>query len=250
MHQGRQVGNGPRHPPGDLVVGDVQHREPTQLADIYRNLPGELVSDQVEDAEKRQRRNAGGYGASNALPVGNSDAGEPLQLAYRGRDRTGHEPGSVRFLEDRVLGLATQVDVRDPSGRRVAVHPVPFVATVVARPRLEYVEVGLVQGSFERKQSRPIRRRATVARRHKSKQHSYNVDEGPHVFPDLDIPSLGYPITFLEPYIKRRSPITPSTNYVLCKLKYVGPITKPNFQLTSPTLALLFSFSFFYWPNC
>ncbi|KAK2967343.1 hypothetical protein RJ640_029544 [Escallonia rubra] len=175
MHQGRQVGHGPRHPPGDLVVGDVQHREPTQLADIYRNLAGELVSDQVEDAEKRQRRNAGGYGTGNALPVGNSDAGEPLQLAYSGRDRTGHEPGPVRFLEDRVLGLATQVDVRDLTGRRVTVHPVPSVATVVARPRLEYVKVRLVQGSFEREQSCPVRRRATVARRDKSEQHSYNI---------------------------------------------------------------------------
>lgn len=108
-----------------------------------------MIPYQIKNSKKWQLGNARRDISRNALPVGDGETREPVQATDGVRYRTGHEPGPVGFFEDGVFGLATEVDVGDPFGGRVAADSVPVVAAVGSGPGVEYAQVGLVEGSFE-----------------------------------------------------------------------------------------------------
>lgn len=149
MHQRGQICYRPGYPAGEIIIGEIQHGESTQSADIGRYLARYLIPNQIKNSKKRQLRNARRDISRNALPVGYSEAGEPVQAADGVRDRTGHEPCPVCLFEDRVFGLATEVDVGDPLGCRVATDTKPVVAAVGSSPGVEYAKVGFVEGCSE-----------------------------------------------------------------------------------------------------
>lgn len=103
MHQPGESHDRRRNTAGDSVIGDVEDREPLEVPDIFRNLSRNLVSDQVEDPERGQRRHALGYLAGDTLPVGDDELGESVELADLGRDRPGHVPAPTRFHQYGVL---------------------------------------------------------------------------------------------------------------------------------------------------
>lgn len=142
VHETREVRERRRDRAGDAVVGDVQHREAVEPADVRGDAAGDAVSDEVDDAEERQGRDAARNLPGDSLPVRDGDAGEPRELADRRGDVAGHVASPVRPLEDRLLRLAAEADVRNAAGLLVAAHAVPVVAAVGAGPRVEDSEVG------------------------------------------------------------------------------------------------------------
>lgn len=134
MHQAGDVREGLGDCAGDEVIGDVEDREPVEPADVGRKRSGELVSNEIEDSEERQVRDAPGNLAGDSLPVGDGDTGEPGQPADGGRDGPGHVTGPFCSLKNGVLGLPAQVYVRDPTGLLVAANTIPLVAAVGAGP--------------------------------------------------------------------------------------------------------------------
>lgn len=142
MHQPGEVNEARRKLAGDLVVGNVEDPEHFQIADIGRNSAGDLVADKVEDSEGREGGEALRDLAGDALPVGENEGGEAVEVANLGRDGAAHEPGLARFGEYRVLRLAAEVNVYDSASFRVAADAVPVDAAVGSGPCVEEAQVG------------------------------------------------------------------------------------------------------------
>jgi len=64
------LGDGRWNFPGEGVVGEVEHGEAVQSADVGGDLAGEFVSDEVKDAEGGEGGDAGGDLPGDVLPVG------------------------------------------------------------------------------------------------------------------------------------------------------------------------------------
>ena len=90
-------------------------------------------------------RDAGGNRAGDSFPVGEGDAGELSEFAYRRGDGAGHDAFPFRALENRLLGDSAEGDGGDAAVGGVAAHAVPAVAAVLAFPRVEYADVRLVE---------------------------------------------------------------------------------------------------------
>jgi len=159
VHETREVRERRRERAGDAVVGEVEHREAVEPADVRRDAAGDAVSDEVDDAEERQGCDAARDLAGDSLPVCDGDAGKSPEPADRRRDVAGHVAGPVSSLEDRLLGLAAEVDVGDAAGLLVAAHAVPVVAAVGTGPRVEDSEVGFVERRLECEQRGSVGRR-------------------------------------------------------------------------------------------
>lgn len=90
-------------------------------------------------------RDAARNHAGDSFPVGDGDAGEVSEFAYRRRDNAGHEPLPFRPLENRLLRHSAEGDAGDAAAFGVAAHAVPAVAAVLAFPRSEHADVRLVE---------------------------------------------------------------------------------------------------------
>lgn len=126
--------------------------------DVGRDLAGDSVPDEIEDSEERQGGDALGDYAGDSFPVGDGDAGEEGKFTDGGGDVAGHVAGPVGFLENRVLGLAPEVDVGDAVEIPVAADAVPAATAVGAGPGVEDAQIGLVERRFEGQKCRPVRR--------------------------------------------------------------------------------------------
>lgn len=174
VHEARHLEDRRRDLAREVVVGKVEDRGLAEVPDSIRDTAGEPVADQVEDPEGGQGGDAVGDLAGDALPVGNDECGEVVELADGGADGASHAPGSAGLQEDGVLGLAAEVDVGDPLVGGVAADTVPVAAAVIAGPRVEDTKVGLVEGGLEAQQSHPVRRRAALDDR----RYRHDHDEG------------------------------------------------------------------------
>lgn len=65
-----------------MIVCKVEHGKLSEPPDVPRNLAGDDVAGEVNDAEERQGRNAARDDTGNALPIGDGDAGELSEVAY------------------------------------------------------------------------------------------------------------------------------------------------------------------------
>ncbi|KAK6925669.1 hypothetical protein RJ641_007388 [Dillenia turbinata] len=162
MHEAGNVDNRLRNPAGDEIVGDVEDGESTEFADIGGKFAGEFVTDKVENAEKGKSGYAGRYFAGDSFPVCYDDAGETLEFANGRRDRAGHEPGSTGLFENRVFGLAAEVDVSNLTSIGIATDSVPALAAIDTFPRVEDAQVWLNQICPKCQQCCPVRRWAAL----------------------------------------------------------------------------------------
>lgn len=115
-----------------------------------------MISGEIKNSDRGEGGDAGGYLACDGLPVSDNEGGEVTKVANLRRDFSGHVARATKLPEDRVLGLAAEVDVGDVAGGGVAGDAVPALATVGARPGVEDAQVGLGQGSFEGQECCPF----------------------------------------------------------------------------------------------